>query len=299
MISQLEFFATETFISLRRHPAMAFAASICVASALFVAGFVGLALLNTGFAVNTALNRVRFNVYFSPESNRQEAWSAYKRITKLDGVASATFIPKEKSPFWLEMRKEHPELVRDLGHNPLPDCVVIKATDVSMIPSLDEELKGWSEIHEVQVPKEVTGNLESMRAAVNRIGLIVGIVLAALSLTIIHHTIELTLYARRKEIHIMSLVGATPITVATPFLLEGILYGLMGGGVAIGGLYLLYRMLIDYVNTLYKIQLYYDQTIFTHGMVAMLVAGAGLGLFGSLASILKYLHRPRSKMTNA
>jgi cell division transport system permease protein len=299
MISRFEFFITETFHSLRRHPAMAFAASVCVAAAMFVAGMVGLALLNADFAVRKTMERVDMVVFFQPETPRKEAWAAFKQIKEMDGVLLATFVPREKSPFWLDMRQKHPELVKDLARNPLPDVVKVQPTDVSAIAGLAEEIRGWSEVEKVNEPKEETTALETMRQGVNRIGLISGLVLALLSLIIIHHTIELTLYARRKEIHIMSLVGATPITVALPFLAEGIIYGLLGSAAALGTLIACYDMLKNFVQHQYNVPLFYDQQIFTRGATAIAVAGMALGLVGSLASVIKYLRRPRSKMTNA
>ena len=299
MISRFEFFITETFLSLRRHPAMAFAASVCIAAAMFMVGTVGLVLRNADFAVRKTMEKVDFIAYFHPETTRQEAWADYKRIQLMEGVSYATFIPKDKSPFWQEMVQKNPELVKDLAHNPLPDSVTVHPTDVSAIPALAEQVRGLAEVDKVNEPKEVSHALETMLQGVNRIGFIAGIVLALLSLIIIHHTIELTLYARRKEIHIMSLVGATPITVALPFLAEGIIYGLLGSAAAIGALLICYRMLGDFVQQQYDKQLFSDPLVLTHGAVGIGIAGMALGLVGSLASVIKYLRRPSSRTTNA
>ncbi|MHB9024178.1 MAG: cell division protein FtsX [Armatimonadota bacterium] len=297
MLTRIEFILTETIISLRRHPTMAFAATICVAAALFVAGIVGLVILNAKFAADTALSQVRFNVYFQRETSRTEARLVYERIGKLDGVDSAEFVPKEKP--WEELKIEDPKLFKSLKRNPYPDAVVVKATRVGNIPALKETLQRWADIHHVQDPMDVAGKLESFQEAVQRIGSVIGFVLAVLSLVIIHHTIELTLFARRKEIHIMSLVGATPSTVALPFLLEGIIYGLFGGAVALGFLTLLYNFAVSAVLKEYSAHLQPVAELLPNGILAILVAGVGLGLIGSTASVIKYLSRPRSKVTNA
>jgi cell division transport system permease protein len=126
-----------------------------------------------------------------------------------------------------------------------------------------------------------------------------GGILLLLSLVIIHHTIELTLYARRKEIHIMSLVGASPTTVALPFLLEGVIYGIFGGGMAFGFLTLLYNFFVVLMKNEYNAHMLQDPQLLTRGTAAILIAGVGLGVIGSTASIVKYLRRPRSRVTNA
>jgi cell division transport system permease protein len=139
----------------------------------------------------------------------------------------------------------------------------------------------------------------NISAGVSRIGAIAGIILAILSLVIIHHTIELTLYARRREIFIMSLVGATPATIAMPFVLEGIVYGLVGAGVALGCVYALYGYVADNLLRTINAHLLAGSAVLYQGLAILLAGGLALGLFGSLVSVIKYLNRPRSKVTNA
>lgn len=297
MFSRLEFIITETFIGLRRHPMMAFAAITSVAATLFVTGIVCLALLNATFAVRTALDRVRFAVFFYPETPRSEARDICERIAGLPQVQSAEFINKEDA--WSRLAKDDPEYVRELGKNYLPDSIHIKATDVRDIPFLKEEISHWSGVKRVTDAPGVSEVLQQIRQATGKVGGVVGAILLLLSLVIIHHTIELTLYARRKEIHIMSLVGATPATVAMPFLLEGAVYGLIGGGVAFGVLGILYQYFVAMMRTEYRAALWQSPDMLTHGLLALAVGGVVLGTIGSTMSIVKYMRSPRSKITNA
>lgn len=297
MISRLEFLITEMVVSLRRHPAMAFAAITCVAAAMFVAGLVGLMILNARFAVDSAITQMRFEVFFHPETSRQEAWSAYKKIVALEPVAQAEFVAREKA--WDRLKKDDPSFAREIGYNPYPDMVNVQANDLRDIPVLRRELQAWPEVKKVTDEPKVSSFLETSRHMVSMVGLGVGIILIALALVIIHHTIELTIYARRKEIHIMALVGATPSTVAMPFLLEGMLYGLLGAGVAVGLLHILYHFTIIGVQTKYGAHLLANSPLLGQGMLVILGAGAMLGLIASTGSMLKYLKNPRSRITNA
>jgi len=297
MLSKLQFFITETITSFRRHPAMAFAAITCVASALFVAGMVALGILNARFAVNTVKEDVRFIVYFQRETTREEAESAWERIKVMPGVASAVFIEKDEA--WKLMTQGESDLPELIGENPLPDAVEVKPVDIGRIESLARGLEKWPEVDRVKREAKVSGALEKIGAGLNRVGAIAGILLALMSLVIIHHTIELTLYARRREIFIMSLVGATPTTIATPFLLEGIIYGLVGAGVALGFVSALYGYVADNLLKSYHAHLLHDPQLLFHGVAVLLIGGVALGLSGSLVSVIKYLNRPRSKVTNA
>lgn len=297
MISRIEFFLTETLVGLRRHPAMAFAAITCVAAAMFVIGMVGLVVVNAAFAVQSVREKVCFNVCFHPDTSRQEAWATFKKIEALPKVARADFVAKEK--FWAQLQQDDPALVEELGANPLPDMVEVYPQDDSDIPALSEEFTAWPMVRSVKSDPQVSAFLQTWARAIRAGGAIVGLILAALALVIIHHTIELTIYARRKEIHIMALVGATPSTVAMPFLLEGLLYGLLGAGVAVGGLQLLYRLTMDSVMKEYGAHLLADSVQLTHGAWLLLAVGAALGLIGSAGSLLKHMRNPRSRLTNA
>lgn len=297
MFSRIEFLITETFLSLRRHPGMAFAAVACVAAALFVSGIVGLVVLFADNLVNQTMDRVRMAVYFTPETTREESLTAYGQIQQVPGVKAAEFISKEEA--WKQLARDKPDFARLIGHNPYPDKVVIQLVDVSNAQTIAEGIQGWAGVSKVVQANEVTGFLEKCRDGIKRFGPMIGILLALISLVIIHHTIELTLYARRKEIFIMSLVGATPSTVALPFLLEGMLYGLIGGVISLGALVLFYDFVAMWVRTNFNAHLAADPLLSHNGIPALLVAGMALGLLGSIASVTKYLHRPRSKMTNA
>lgn len=97
----------------------------------------------------------------------------------------------------------------------------------------------------------------------------------------------------------MSLVGATPTTVAMPFLLEGITYGIFGGGIAFLTLWLIYRSAVIAMFDRLHTTLYQPPWLYSYGIIALLLLGILLGLVGSLVSVVKYLHSPRSRLTNA
>jgi cell division transport system permease protein len=299
MISRIEFMITEAFLGLRRHPAMAFAAAVCVAATLSVAGIVGLALVNAGYAVDTVISQYTVSVYFKPSVVRADAQVLWNDIRALPGVAKATFITREDA--WETMKKQlnDPNIDATLGGNPLPDRVDIQVASLESIPALEKEIASWPKVDKVAHEDSFATNLDKLRKGVTTVGSIIGIILLALSLVIIHHTIELTLYARRKEITIMGLVGATPTAIALPFALEGIVYGFLGGSVATLCLGAFYKYAIVQVRLGYNTHLLDTSTLWLEGLIIVIAAGMLLGLSGALASVIKYLRNPRSKVTNA
>lgn len=299
MFSRIEFIITETMISLRRHPGMAFAAVACVMAALFVSGFVGLIFLNARELVNSAMQSVRFIVYFHPETTREEAQAAFERIKALNGIdAEGTkFVTKEDA--WENMKKNEKQDLQLMGRNPLPDCVNVKPILIEDIPELKARIETFPEKQIIADEPNVSTFLLGVSKGIRQVGTLMGIVLLFLSLVIIHHSIELTIFARRKEIRIMSLVGATPLTIGMPFLLEGMIYGLLGGAAASGLLWALYQYLCHILQSQYQAHLLQDPVLYTNGALALLIFGIALGLLGSMGSVVKYLNRPKSKITNA
>ncbi|MHB0938388.1 MAG: cell division protein FtsX [Armatimonadota bacterium] len=298
-MSRFIFFITETVTSFRRHPTMAFAAITCVAAALFAVGLVGLSMLNIHHAVKSAEGKVRFKVFYRKDATRDEALRTNERIQLLSNVESVEFVSKETA--WAQMTEGRGmnDLPMLIEKNPLPDGSVVKPRDIRNIPALVAVIEKWPGVEKVRYVEQVSTALENISAGLGRVGLIAGIILAVLSLVIIHHTIELTLYARRREIFIMSLVGATPATIAMPFLLEGIAYGLVGAGVALGFVSALYKYVSNSLLQSFNAHLLDDPAVLTQGVIALLIGGLVLGLFGSLVSVIKFLNRPRSKVTNA
>jgi cell division transport system permease protein len=243
------------------------------------------------------LARVRFVVFFKPPTPRSETLALYNRILAMPLVdASAThFTAKEE--VW---NKEEPQTIAGLDNrNPYPDAVSVKARMVTDIPALMASIKAWPQVDSVKAQEDVNSFLQHAQKIIGRIGFVMGVILLLLSLVIVHHTIELTLYARRKEIDIMSLVGASPAIVALPFILEGALYGIIGGGIAFASLVVIYEMMTTMLKHDYGANLWRMTSMLQQGASALILAGIVLGIIGSALSVTKYMRRPRSKMTNA
>ncbi len=285
-------------MSIRRHPAMAFAAAICVAAALFVAGMVGLVVTNASSAVDSAINRVVFSVYCKTTLKDDEVQKLLQHIKSMPNVESAKLVTKKEA--WDNEMEAHPDWKATLGDdNPYPDRIDVKPKMLNKMAALELEMKAWPQVSSVGNDSELENVLGKTRDFVSRIGLIIGFILVALSLVIIHHTIELTLYARRKEINIMSLVGATPATVAMPFLLEGMIYGLLGAIIALALLSPMYGFLVKIVKLNLNANLLSNSAFLVQGSTIVIIAGVSLGLIGSLLSIGKFLRNPRSRITNS
>ena len=186
-------------------------------------------------------------------------------------------------------------LLDGLGENPIPASLQLGIHEAHQTPEALRQLASFLSrlegVEDVLYGQEWVDRLTAAVRMLRLLGLTVGLALGLASLLIVSNTIRLAVYARAEEIEIMRLVGATKMHIRAPFLLEGMIQGGLGAGLAISLLFGAYRA------TLYQLQLTPGQ-IFGMGVgsfldprwaAAMLLAGAGVGAFGSLISVGRFL----------
>lgn len=285
----LEFFVQETAVNIRRHALMSLAAIGTVATSLVVAGAALLLALNFNFWTQQVAGEVQINIYLDLQLSRKQGQALCSTISNLPSVESAAFVTREQA---------FERLRRSLGlgpelqslKNPLPDAIEVKAEDPSQVPLLAETLGELKGVADVVYPTQLTEQILTIQEIV-QVGSWVAIIMVALAaLIIIHNTIRLTIFARRREINIMQMVGATNYFITVPFLMEGVFHGLVGAAIAcaiiLGG----YGYLLQLIsNSLPLFQLISERSTLVNFALIILGAGIILGLLGSMVSTLRFL----------
>jgi cell division transport system permease protein len=217
--------------------------------------------------------------------------SLAKELNNIPEVKNVNFISKsEAMERFKETLGEDKYLIEGLNENPLPasfELLIDEAAGINALEAVEESLIGKAEFEEVQSGREWIHRLSVFLFLVKLIGFLVGGVLLFVSVFIISNTIRLTFINRKEEVEIMRLVGANRWFIKTPFLIEGLLNGFLGGVLSVGLLYLLYQ------GVKYKLSPYLLDAIgmihisfipFT--IVFLLIAlGMGVGGVGSLFSL--------------
>ena len=205
---------------------------------------------------------------------------------KLGGV---TFISKEKA---LEiMRKRNPELTENLVSNPLPasfDVVPKRGEDTEAIAGTLEK-KNLVAVEEVRWGKGVARRILAIARAIQIVSLIIVIVLLAASTILIANTIRLSIFARRREIEVMKLVGATNWFVRGPFMLEGILTGLAGSLAAVFLLFLGREVAIPEILGQVQDDPEVQALAFTWTAAILVMIGLAIGALGSGFTLRRFL----------
>ncbi len=232
MLTRLQYLLRETWLGLKRGGWMNWAAVSTVTVLLFLLGAGILVSWQLDYVVNQVGSQLEVATFLE---SGVEAESLKPFVEKLPGVAEIELISKETS--WANLVKELgledvKGATEQLSGNPLVDEIRVQARSPEALTPLVESLRKLKGVDEVRYLPEVLQQLTQLNAGLNRLGLGVVSLLTLASLAVITTTIRLIVIARRKEIEIMQLVGATSRWIALPFVLQGLAFGLAGGALS-------------------------------------------------------------------
>lgn len=186
---------------------------------------------------------INISVYLDDDIKKEEKVILENRINNIKGVKEKKFITKEQALGELKnMLKEQSGLIDSLKENPLPASyeLVLDRERIHSIQEIKKMLEGLPGVNEVQYTTQYREKLEGFLYIIKLCGIVILIFLCIASLIIIYNTIKLNIYTRDEEIEISRLVGATEWFVKTPFIIEGLIQGLLGGVISILILYILF-----------------------------------------------------------
>lgn len=276
----------ETFAGFRRSPLLALLSAMMVALALFVVGLFSVVAFNLHGALERIEERVEVVAYLRDDSRQEEILAAEDLFLGMEEVSGVRFISKEEAlRLAQEDIPEFEELFAGVEVNPLPASLEISLHPGFRTPEAVARVAGAAGevavVEAVLYGQDWVARIHLLRK-VGAVGtLILGTAFAIVAALIIATAIRIAIFARRDEIQIMRLVGATNGFIRRPFLLEGFLTGLGGGILAVVLTYFVYLAGDRWVLPL--------EWIPTQWTAAGIVAG---GIFGTLASgfaIRRYL----------
>ncbi|HCP15158.1 MAG TPA: cell division protein FtsX [Peptococcaceae bacterium] len=291
-LSSLGYVARDGFRNIWRNKIMSIASISTVAISLFLLGCVWLFVANVNNMVFNVESELEINAYVEQDLPRETAQALASEIGAYDGVASVEFIPKEEGILMLENRfGTEADLAGTVGeNNPLPDMIQLKATNPDLVPVLAEKLTAMEGIDQVRYGQGMVEKLLKTADWLERAGFIGLICISIAAIFLISTSIRVTVFARRDEITIMRLVGATNWYIRWPFLIEGMLTGFFGALLAVAILVLGYnKLVISLMTNMSFIPIMTDQATLLLLGRNILLYGAGLGIVGSFLSVFRYL----------
>lgn len=294
MIASVGYYIREAFVSFKRNWVMSVAAISTVAISLFFIGFfVVIALIfNTKFGGLEAEANV--SIYLKETITTEQTTALQKRLYAMKEIESAKYISKADALKRFKVRmKDSPGMLDALSGNPLPASFEVKFKEEYRTPNsvdlLRERLNNKPEIDEI-IGQEVVKRLFAIASVARWIFVTVIGLLCFAAITLIINAIRLAIYARRKEIEIMRLVGASNWFIRWPFILEGILSGLIGALTATLLLLIANAQLFQRVENIVPfLSFSISQQNFMYIILGLFIVGMVIGATGSGFALRRYL----------
>lgn len=291
MFGNLEFFLVEALRSLRRGALMSMVAVGTITVALVVFGIFLLLVINLGNMVGTVSSKLDIAAYVEKELSLKEAGALQIELSKIEGVEKVEYISAEDA--WKKFKEEFgsklnlEELIRN---NPLPHAFTIKVRTAELLPSVAQKISAIEIINEVRYSGRLIDQIKSLVNAVRIGGFSLTLLLALATLLIVVNTIRLTVLARETDIYIMRLVGATNSFIKGPFIIEGILIGILGGIASSLILKFSYEaVVVRIIKALPFLPVVTDQGLLTGIYIVVVLGGTALGLLGGYISVSRVL----------
>ncbi|HHZ02314.1 MAG TPA: ABC transporter permease [Tissierellia bacterium] len=295
---RINYIFKQAFKSMWRNRMMGLASIGSVTAVLIILGFILILVLNIN---NIALvARETFDqiaVYIMDGVEEEQIEEMGRAFRQIDGVMGVAYQTKE---YALEKVKrdwgEDAFLLQDLRKNPLPNTYIVQLTDVSKANEVIKQLETFEGVEKVRYYQDAVNSLIKIADFVKKIGTGIIIILLLISIFIISNTIKITVLNRQREIELMQYIGATNGFVRGPFIVEGIMLGLIGSLVAILIIMLGYNYIIDYLAGRYLAllsgmsgYLVGVKMVINDLIIIFMTIGMGIGILGSLVSLKKFL----------
>lgn len=233
--------------------------------------------------------------------NADEAKALCEEIAKIDNVASVTYVSSSEGlesvkKSMLEGQESYFTFLDDKYGNPMSDAAKITMKDMARFDETIEQIKKIDGINKIQSQNDLADKITAIKRGVGIAGFWIIAILMIIALVIVSNTIRVTMYNRKLEISIMKAVGATDSFVRIPFVVEGMIIGLVSAVIAEGLLYFCYRVATETIMSTLNTSdiVHYSDVAW---WLLLIFAGIGIfaGILGSVIMISKYLRHEGSE----
>lgn len=285
----------EGFRNLWSNRLMSFASVAVLLSCMIMIGSAFMLLVNIQSVIDSIENKNVIMVYVKQDADEAAVQKLGEEIRALKNVSGCEFVDKETA-----FKNEIDELGTDATYfegveNPLPDLYKVSVDDMVNFDSTADALQKLDNVESIRDDKDVATVLINIRSSVTYISFGIIILLMLVSLFIISNTIRITMFSRRLEISIMKSVGATNGFIRWPFVIEGMLLGIISAAISLGAVWGIYEIIKSSIASMLGNVMDIGDNLVEFKEYALLILAAFLvigilsGVVGSMVSIQRYL----------
>lgn len=287
------------FINIKRNKLFSLASVGTIAACIFLIGLFYAVLANLQHIVDAAEENVAVVIFFDYESTKEQKDSIEESIKKRVEFGTLVYVSAEEA--WEEYKKEYfkdaPELAEGFkDDNPLANSDSFRVTlnDISMQDEFVDFVEDLEGVRKVNYSDSTATTLEDFGKMVGFVSVAIIIVLLAVGIFLISNTIMIGITVRKEEISIMKLMGAKDLFIRMPFMVEGVMIGLVGAAVPVLILVIIYerviKSILEQFSTVGSVfSLLSTGDVFAVLTPAAFIIGGGIGFIGSIITMRKHL----------
>lgn len=295
-ISTFFYTLKQGIVNIFRNKWFSLASVATISSCLFLFGLFYTVIVNFQYMIRNAEGEMSVTAFLQEDATEEQIQQVGEMIRGRAEVARVDFISDEQA--WAEWAPENigEDYMDIYSENPFENMnsYEIYMNDVEQQQSLVDWLQSLPDISEVHYSEVTATTLTGMNAIVAYVSLGIIVILLLVSIFLINNTVIIGISVRRQEIEIMKAIGATDFFVRSPFVIEGILIGLVGSLIPLAAIYFIYIKVMDYVGIQFPalttlLQFLPVQDVFRLLLPISLGIGAGIGFLGSFTTVRKHL----------
>jgi cell division transport system permease protein len=302
-MTRIMFFIAEAFRAMRRQAAPSMAAIVTIVVTTLLLGVLIPVLKASEDTAGDVREQIGITVFMHPEVKESEARPLVGKIKAVDHVTQAELITKEEGLKILEnrLRGDRDDILGELpaGNNPLPVSIDVSLDDPDNLEAVTSELqpvgssgqaKPFSPlIDDVNDARAQSNQIRQVTGAVKIVLIVIAVLLLIASLLLVANTIRLSIYARRREVEVMRLVGATNWFIRWPFVIEGVLVGLSGALLAVAILSLGKVIIVDPLADDFALIDNFSSVAFLPLAIALIGSAIVVSALGSGVTLRRFL----------
>jgi len=291
-INTVNYLVGDAFKSLKRNKTISIASIITVLITFVVLGTFLLVAENANQIVAGVEDKIEINVFLNKDIKLIEEREIQVKLREQAGVSDVIYESKEQA--YAKVEESSPNLLKGytLAENPFPASYIVKIDDASQIDNITNEIQGLPGVEDIKSQQDTIQTIQSMVRGVKLVGVGLFVILIGVSIFLIMNTTKLTVYSRRREVGIMKFVGATDWFIRWPFIIEGMVIGVLGAVLSAVALYFLYKFSYGYITSNFSmllVKLVDPGYVFSGMLLEFIVGGIFVGGVASFLALRKFL----------
>ena len=284
----------EGLVGLWRNKSMGVASIVSICSMLLILGGITFGVFVANNVVEDMKTKVdQIDVILEPEVTSERVLKIKEELKRIENVKEVNYVSKEKALEKMKEQWKENSFLLDGMESALPESYELKVENIENSNTVASNIYNIKGVEKVVYYKDIVDKITKMSEMVKYVGITLVGVLLLVSFFIMSITIKLTVIARRKEISIKKYIGATNMSITGPFIVEGMVLGLLGAGISFVMIFFAYKYVYNSfawgVNNLFSNYLLPVNVFGFYVAVAYFGIGIGIGILASIFSSRKYM----------